>query len=343
MRLLALVFVVALAATGCARFDDRLDDPFTPAPPPGMGAAPPPSPPGVSPPTPSTSQPGAPEEPPETGPCVDPDPAVIATCLDPVTAVTGIGEQALVAEATGAVSIVAPDSPPEEFGRVDPGAGRVVALAASPDYAEDRLVYLLVVGDGPSRVERLAGGDAPKTVAELAPAPNGGLAFVDDVLTVGVGSELLRFPGFTGIGLAEDPEMVARDVGTIQGLCTHDRDLYLSTVTDRGAVARTPDRVVWTWPDQQSAGACAATGSSLSLALPDTLRVDTLPMNGGAAAGQPEVRAEDRYGRMTGLAVVGDGVLLAGTTNKNGGEPVQTDDRAVLLPDSGGGGSDART
>lgn len=343
MRVLALVFVVALAATGCARFDDRLDAPFTPAPLPGMAAAPPSTPPGVSPPTPSTSPPVEPEETPETGPCVDPDPAVIATCLDPVTAVAGIGEQALVAEATGAVHIVSVDAPPEQFGRVDPGAGRVVALATSPDFSQDRLVYLLVVGDGPSRVERLARGDVPKTVAELAPASSGGLAFVDEVLTVGVGSELLRFPDFTGIGVAEDPEVVARDVGAIQGLCTHDRDLYLSAVTDRGAVARTPDRVVWTWPGQQSAGACAATESTLSLAFPDALRVDTLPMSGGAAGGQPEVRAEDRYGRLTGLAVVGDGVLLAGTTNTSGGTPVSTDDRAVLLPDAGGSDSDTRT
>ena len=51
---------------------------------------------------------------------------------------------------------------PEEFGRVDPRAGRVVAIAPSPDFAQDRLVYLLVVGDGPTRVERLARGDAAR-------------------------------------------------------------------------------------------------------------------------------------------------------------------------------------
>lgn len=341
MRTLALLLAVVLTAAGCARFDDRLDDPFTPAPPPGMGAAPPSTPPGFSPP-PSSSPRSEPEPSPESGPCVDPDPAVIATCLEPATAVTGIGERALVAESSGAVKIVSVDAPTEEFGRVDPGAGRVVALAASPDYAEVQLVYLLVVGDGPSRVERLARADAPTTVAELAPATSGGLTFVDEVLTVGVDSELLRFPDFTGIGRAENPEVVASDVGAIHAVCTAADGVYLSTVTDRGVVARTPDRVVWTWPEQRSVGGCAATDSSLSLALPDGLRVDTLPMAGGAALGQPEPRAEDEYGRLTGLAVVGDGVLLGGTTNKAGGTPVSTDDRAVVLPDSGGGG-DART
>ena len=160
MRSLALVLALAVAVSGCARFDDRLEAPFTPAPGPGAGAAPPPSAPG-SPTPPPTSPSGEPEPAPETGPCVDPDPAVIATCLGPAVAVAGLGDGALVAESTGAVRIVSPDAVPEEFGRVDPRGGRVAAVAPSPDFAQDRLVYLLVVGDGPTRVERLARGDAP--------------------------------------------------------------------------------------------------------------------------------------------------------------------------------------
>ena len=336
-----MLLVLALAVSGCARFDDRLDAPFTPAPGPGMGAPPPSAPPG-SPPEPSTPRSDDPEPPAETGPCVDPDPAVIATCLEPVAAVSVLGERAVVAELTGGVKIVSADAPPEEFGRVDTGGGRVAAVAPSPDFAEDRLVYLLVVGDGPSRVERLARGDAPRTVAELAPADSGGLAFVDEVLTVGVGGQLLRFPGFTGIGRADAPEVVARDLGRIQGLCIHGDDLFMSTVTERGAALRTSDRTVWTWPDQRSAGGCAASEGSLAIALPDAARVDTLETAGGAARGQPESLAEDRYGRLTALTAIADGVLLAGTTNKRGGSPVSTDDRAVILPQSGGGG-DART
>lgn len=340
MRSLPLLLVLALAVSGCARFDDRLDHPFTPAPGPGMGAEPPPAPPGSPPP--QTSPRSDETDPaPETGPCVDPDPAVIATCLDPVVGVAGIGERALVAETTGAVSFVAPDADPEEFGRVDPGAGRVAAAVPSPDFDQDRLVYLLVVGDGPTRVERLARGDTPRTVAELPAADSGGLAFIDTVLTVGVGSELVRFPGFTGIGRAEDPEVIGSDLGRIQALCTDGDDLYLSTLTDRGAVIRSPETVVWTWPDQRAAGGCAATQDTLAIALPDAERVDTLDTAGGAARGQPEQLAEGRYGRLTGLAVIGDGVLLAGTTNKDGGSPVPTDDRAVILPESGGSG-DAR-
>ena len=340
MRSLPLLLVLAVAMSGCARFDDRLDAPFTPAPGPGAGAAPPSTPSGP-PPAPSTPPSGEPGPPPETGPCVDPDPAVIATCLEPAVAVAALGERAVVAESTGGVKIVSPDDDPEDFGRVDTGGGRVAAVAPSPDFAQDRLLYLLVVGDGPTRVERLARGDTPRTVAELAPADSGGLAFVDEVLTVGVGDELLRFPGFTGIGRADAPEVVARDLGRVRGLCVHGDDLFLSTVTDRGATVRTADRVVWTWPDQRTAGGCAATESSIAVALPDALRVDTLQTAGGAARGQPEPLAQDRYGRLTGLAAIGGGVLLAGTTNKSGGSPVPTDDRVVVLPQSGGGG-DAR-
>ena len=342
MRSLPLLLVLALAMTGCARFDDRLDDPFTPAPGPGMAAAPS-SPPAHPPPPPSSSDPGKPESPPESGPCVDPDPAVIATCLEPAVAVASLGDRALVAESSGGVKIVSPDADPEEFGRVDPGAGRVAAIAPSPDFAQDRLVYLLVVGEGPTRVERLARGDAPRTVAELAPADSGGLAFVGDVMTVGVGGELLRFPGFTGIGRAGDPEVVAEELGRIQGLCVVGDEVYLSSITDRGAVIRTPDRNVWTWPGERSAGGCAATEQSLAIALPDAQRVDTLETAGGAARGQPEPLAEGEYGRLTGLTAIADGVLLAGTTNKTGGNPVPTDDRAIILPRPGGGGGDART
>lgn len=340
MRSLPLLLALTLVVSGCARFDDRLDDPFTPAPGPGMGAAPPSQPPGAAPPPP-TSGTGEPEPSPETGPCVDPDPAVIATCLEPAVAVAGLGDRALVAESTGGVKIVSPDAPAEDFGRVDPGAGRVAAVAPSPDFAEDRLVYLLVVGDGPSRVERLARGDTPRTVAELAAADSGGLAFVNNILTVGVGGELLRYPDFRGIGRAENPEVVSGGLGRIQALCTHADDLFLSTVSDRGAALRTADRLVWTWPDQGTAGGCAATGEALSIALPDANRVDTVQTAGGAARGQPEALAEDRYGRLTGLTAIGEGILLAGTTNKDGGSPVPTDDRVVILPQSGGGG-DAR-
>ncbi len=338
MRSLSLLVVVAVVMAGCARFDDRLDAPFTPTPGPGMAAAPPSDPPGIPPPS---SAP--PSSTPEPGPCVDPDPAVIATGLDPAVAVAGLGQRALVAEASGGVTIVSVDAPPEDFGRVDPRGGRVAAITPSPDFAQDRLVYVLVVGDGPSRVERLARGDSSRTVAELAPAESGGLAFINKVLTVGAGSELVRFPRFRGIGRAQDPEILGRDLGEIRGLCTHGTDLYLSAVTDRGAVVRTADRVIWTWPDQRSAGGCAATETSLSIALPDSERADMLPLTGGAASSQPEELARGRYGRLTGLAAVGDGLLLAGTTNKRGGSPGATDDRAVVLPLPGGGGADART
>lgn len=342
MRSITVLLALALAVSGCARFDDRLDDPFTPAPGPGLAGAPP-SPPPSAPAPPPTSSPGAPEPEEETGPCVDPDPAVIATCLEPAVAVAGLGDKALLAESSGGIKLVSPDAPPEEFGRIDPRGGRVVSVTPSPDFAEDRLVYALVVGDGPTRVERLARGDSPRTVAELPPAESGGLAFVDEVLTVGAGERLIRFPGFSGIGRAADPEVVAEGLGRIRGLCTHDDDVFLSTVSDRGASLRTADRVVWTWPDQQAAGGCAAGPDSLAIALPDAERVDTVQTADGAALGQPDQLAQGEYGRLTGLTMIADGVLLAGTTNKDGGTPVATDDRAVILPESAGGGGDART
>lgn len=331
------MLAAVLLIGGCARFDDRLDQEFTPAPDPGMLDAAPPAPrPGA----PSFSAPGggtttaAPEEP---GPCTDPDPAVVATCLEATSAVAGLGSEALLVETGGRALVVAPEVDPVEFGRVDVRGGRVVAVAPSPDFDQDRIVYALVVGGGDSRIEKLARGQTSRTVAELPPADGGGLVYDGDVLTVGVGDRLLSFPDYRGIGTAGRPEVVAGGLGEIRGVCRGHDGVFVTATTDRGIVVRDADDVMWTWPDQREVGGCVATEDALAVALPGARRVDVLPLAGSGPRGEPEPLAEGTYGRLTGLAVVADGVLMSTTTNTDGGEPVPTDDRAVVLPLSGGG------
>ena len=191
MRSLALLLVMALAATGCARFDDRLDDPFTPAPGPGMGAAPPSTPPGSPPPSP-TPRSGQPEPTPESGPCVDPDPAVIATCLDPAVAVAGVGQRALVAQSSGRVTIVSVDAQPEEFGRVDVRGGRVAAVALVVGLRARVLVVLIDAGDPAGVAVPAAEVTVSPGAWPTAEAAGGAMAASAAIVSMAVAAEVLR-------------------------------------------------------------------------------------------------------------------------------------------------------
>ena len=340
MRKRAAALALVVMATGCARFDDRLADPFTPVPQIAGGAGQPQSP--QAPPPPASS-PSASPAPRAAGPCVDPDPNVIATCLDAPSAVVSVGDRTLAIDSGGRAVLAAENSEPEDFGRVETGGGRVVAVTPSPDFSQDGIVYALVAGGGGGRVERLAKGDTSRTVARVGSGSGGGITFVGDVLTVATGSELVRFPGYRGIGDAGSGEVVARDLGDARGLCASKGTAYVTTVGDRGASVRSGSTTVWTWPDQQTIGGCEAAEEALAVAVPGGERVDVLPLADGGIRGKPEPLAEHRYGRLTGVAATADGRLVGSTTNKDGGTPGRTDDRVVLLPKPTGGGGDSRT
>ena len=55
----------------------------------------------------------------------------------------------------------------------------------------------------------------------------------------------------------------------------------------------------------------------------------------GAISGQPSVTMDGEngssFGRLTGMDVVNPDFVVAGTANKDGGEPVSSDDRVVLI------------
>ena len=65
----------------------------------------------------------------------------------------------------------------------------------------------------------------------------------------------------------------------------------------------------------------------------------------GSFSGKPEVTmdGEQGFGRMSGFDLVNDRLAVAGTVNKDGGTPVSSDDRAVVItvvPGGGGRGPD---
>ena len=358
-----LVMAPALAA-GCAQFDDSQSAPFSPVAGPGENFGEPPEP-NTPPDLEQREPPPGQEEPRDLPPqtpdgrdeCADPDPAVIATCLEPTSAVVGLpnSAEAILAERdTGEMFVVSDNSEPKPFARIDPAEGAVVSLALSPSYAQDRLVYAVLVAGGETKVARIAEADEARIVADGLPASeNGraGIAFNDDEMLVGVGREVLGFPDFEGVGDAGPTTTVASTDSPISGLCAGPGifpGVYATTGgTAGGALMRVDEGAalrVWSWPDQPSVHGCAVTTTGPAVAIPDAERVDMVTVDpaSGIAPAPPSAVAEGQYGRLSGVGLMAGNALVGTTTNKAGGSPVPTDDRAIILPITGSS-ADERT
>lgn len=368
---------LALALNGCAEFDDSPRGTFVDNPPLGAGPEPTPQIPGE--PTPPGEATPAPTEPGEPlGPCDDPDPAVVATCLEPTggVAVLPDGAAALVTErTTGRLLRVTPGAEPtvEATVPVDAaGDGGLLDVALSPSWVEDQLVYLYLSTPTENQVVRLAPGDVPKPVLTGIPRGQRGngasIAFdaegnllvltgpTDDPAAAadpasGAGALLRLDPGDAPAEGNPTPgsAVLSRDVGAVGGVCT-DPATGTSWVADRAEQADrlravlangTLSAPVWTWPDRPGVAACAALQGRVAVSLTggQSLYVlSTSPEN--AVLAEPEVLAQDTYGRLAGADVGPDGVVWAGTVNKDGPNPAATDDRVVRIqpPSAGGGG-----
>lgn len=364
MTAAAALTVAPVLVAGCVQFDDSQSAPFSPVAGPGenFGDAPEPNtPPDMGQREPSPGQGEPPDLPPQTPEgrqeCEDPDPAVIATCLEPTNAVVGLPDsaEAIIAERdTGEMFLVSDAEAPKPFARIDPGQGAVVSLALSPSYAQDRLVYAVLVSGGVTKVARIAEGDEAKIVADGLPSSeNGraGIAFNDDEMLVGVGREVLGFPEFDGIGEAGPTTTVASTESPIIDLCAGPGifpGVYATTGgTAGGALMRVDEGAalrVWSWPDQPSVDGCAVTTTGPAVAIPDAERVDMVVVDpaSGIAPAPPTAVAEGQYGRLAGVGLMAGNALVGTTTNKAGGSPVPTDDRAIILPISGSS-ADERT
>ncbi|WP_328614241.1 PQQ-dependent sugar dehydrogenase [Amycolatopsis sp. NBC_00355] len=107
----------------------------------------------------------------------------------------------------------------------------------------------------------------------------------------------------------------------------------------------------WTWPDKPGVAGCAdfvdANGSvSVGTSLAGNLQ--NLPVTAeGAVSGKPTVSLDGKtgkppitYGRLAGISMINPQLAVAGTVNKDGGTPVSSDDRVVLItPATSGGGN----
>ncbi|GAB3907492.1 hypothetical protein GCM10029964_105780 [Kibdelosporangium lantanae] len=143
----------------------------------------------------------------------------------------------------------------------------------------------------------------------------------------------LHSPG--GVCLGPDGQPWVTDRGA-------DRDLLYKIAPGKGL-----GNAVWSWPDKPGVAGCVVTPALLTVATSTAGNMQNLPLNPeGVITGKPMVtmdQAPESFGKLGGIGVLSSSLAIVGTVNKDGGQPVSSDDRAFLMtlnPTSGGGGKD---
>ncbi|MRH93197.1 oxidoreductase [Nocardia sp. SYP-A9097] len=356
------IVVGALAGTlllsGCARFDDRASSPFTTEP--NWQDA-----------EQGTTKPTAPSSTAKrpTAPCVDPDPLVVVSCLDTTGGLVTLpdGSSALVGERTTGriLKVVATDEgmppAPIEVARLDvdgAGDGGLTALALSPSYSEDGLVYAYITTGSDNRVVRIStDGGVPKPILTGIPKGStgnrGSLDFhtTDRMLVltgdagnpssaVDNGSMAGKLLSVNSPAPGSSADVVLAGIGVAGGVCSDHQDSIW--ITDRTATEDRLQRVgsdgvatkAWSWPDHPGVANCAAATDGVAIALTNqkALAIAKADKDTHAVTAAPSLFAQDKYGRLDGAAIGGDGNIWSSTVNKTDGQPNQYDDRVVRIP-----------
>ncbi|HKN55655.1 MAG TPA: PQQ-dependent sugar dehydrogenase [Amycolatopsis sp.] len=260
------------------------------------------------------------------------------------------------------------------------GDGGLTSLALSPSYVEDQLVFAYITTASDNRVVRFAKGQAPKPVLTGIPkgaAGNRGALGTDGngALLVATGDagnpnaaadpnslagKVLRIDT-SGKAVAGNPNgslVYASGVHDPGGLCSS-ADGARVWVTDRPGDKDVLFRVqpgplttpVWTWPDKPGVAGCVDFVDAtqfVSVGTSGTPSLQNVPMNAqGAVTGKPTVTLDGKtgkppvtYGRLAAISMINPTLAVAGTVNKDGGNPVSSDDRVVLIsPASSNGGA----
>jgi glucose/arabinose dehydrogenase len=256
------------------------------------------------------------------------------------------------------------------------GDGGLTGLALSPTYSQDQLVFAYITTPTDNRVIRIAPGDTPKPILTGIPrgaTDNRGVLSVDHkgALLVATGDagnpqaakdpnslagKVLRItvggnpaPGNPNPGSA----IVASGLTEPGGVCGS-ADGARAWVTDRNArqdvlyrlqIGQPLGSPAWSWPDRPGVAGCAAFPTSVLIAMSTAGNVQSLSLNAdGSFAGKPRVSLNGTagYGRLSGLDLINANGAMAGTVNKDGGSPVSSDDRVVLIfgASGPGGGQD---
>ncbi|MFD9888811.1 PQQ-dependent sugar dehydrogenase [Amycolatopsis sp. NPDC059027] len=106
----------------------------------------------------------------------------------------------------------------------------------------------------------------------------------------------------------------------------------------------------WSWPDKPGVAGCADfvdANGFLAIATSGTGNMQNLPVKpDGSVGGKPSVTLDGKtgkppltYGKLAGMSMINPQIAVAGTINKDGGNPVSSDDRVVIItPASVNGG-----
>lgn len=254
--------------------------------------------------------------------------------------------------------------------------GGLTGLALSPSYATDQLIFAYITTPTDNRIVRIAPGDTPKPI--LTGIPRGSTDNRGE-LTLDHKGALLVATGDAGDPqAAKDPNSLAGKVLRIDvngqpapGNPNPSSTIVASGLTDPGGVCSSADgsrawvtdrtktqdvlyklnvgqplgTAAWTWPDKPGVAGCVSFPNSVMVATSTAGNVQSLSINAdGSFAGSPQVALTGAagYGRLGGLDLVGTTAAIAGTVNKDGGQPVSSDDRVVLIlgASSQGGGQD---
>jgi glucose/arabinose dehydrogenase len=257
------------------------------------------------------------------------------------------------------------------------GDGGLLALALSPTFVEDGLIYAYLSTATDNRVVRFPLGGRPNPVFTGIPrgeVHNGG------ALLFGTDGHLFVGTGDVGnAALAADPNSLAGKVLRIDifGRPVGPTPVYSRGYRDVTSLCRsgTPDEAgadtvygtddASAGPDELDAiveggnaaiappiaefpaadaglGGCAVAGSGVFLGAMDGQRVHVVTLDGkGGVTGKPEEFLKGQYGRLRTVVPDPEGALWITTSNRDGvGAPAEDDDKVLrILPPSSAGSS----
>lgn len=276
---------------------------------------------------------------------------------------------ALAAQRTSGVIVrVQAGQQPQTFAdlQVDSSTdGGLTGLALSPTYAQDQLVFAYITTATDNRVVRIAPGDTPKPI--LTGIPRGSTDNRGELALDHRGGLLVATGDAGNPQLASNPNSLAGKVLRIDvngqpapGNPNPSSVIVASGLTDPGGVCSSADgsrawvtdrtrtqdvlyklnvgqplgAAAWTWPDKPGVAGCVSFPNSVMVATSTAGNVQSLSINSdGSFAGSPQVGLAGAagFGQLGGLDLVGTTAAIAGTVNKDGGKPVSSDDRVLLI------------
>jgi glucose/arabinose dehydrogenase len=252
--------------------------------------------------------------------------------------------------------------------------GGLTGLALSPTYSQDQLVFAYITTPTDNRIVRIAPGDTPKPILTGIPrgsSDNRGELALDHkgallVVTGDAGNpqaagnptslagKVLRIDvnGQPAPGNPNPTSVVVASGLTDPGGVCSSADGSRAWVTDRTKsqdvlyklnVGQALGAPAWTWPDKPGVAGCVSFPNSVMVATSTAGNMQSLSLNAnGSFGGSPQVSLTGTagYGRLGGMDLIGNSGAMVGTVNKDGGQPVSSDDRVVLIfgassPDGG--------